>query len=102
MKERPAIDQAKKRESSVQLFEAVMAKDVQQISRLLKAGTDVNQTDADGFSALMLAVARGDTRVADCLLDHHASVNARNDIGQTALMIATQGGKKHIVRQSRS
>ena len=50
--------------------------------------TGVNERDARGNTALMLASAEADAAELEALIGHGALVNLCNDVGSTALMIA--------------
>ena len=58
---------------------------------LIKDGANVNTTDVDGKTALMLAASspRGmNMPLINLLIEKGADVNARDKTGQTALMLA--------------
>ena len=61
------------------------------VRQLLQQGRDVNQTDADGRSSLMLAAFDGHTAVVALLLEHGANANMRDSAGRTAVMFAASG-----------
>ena len=87
-----------KKESTHDLFDAVMAGKLADIKRLVQAGVKVNARK-DHFTPLMFAALQGNVKIAEHLIKHGADINARNDIGQTALMIAAVGGHKLIIQQ---
>ena len=61
----------------------------EQIKLVLEAGADSNtKVDKDGYTALMKAAWRGREKTAKQLLEHGADVNAKNNDGRTALMVA--------------
>jgi ankyrin repeat protein len=62
------------------------SKDPERISALVKAGTDVNARDKDGWTALMYATRYNQrVEVISVLLDSGADVNAQDKDGRTAL-----------------
>ena len=71
---------------------------------LLDLGADVNASDKEGWTPLLLAVERGHSSVARILLDRGANVNAKCDCsgwldgGWTALMIAIIQRHDEVVR----
>ena len=81
---RPALLAA----GSPELFIAIRNGDHAQVTKLLRAGTEVNSTDSDGTTALMHSVIESDVRMMKLLIDGGANVNARNTLDSTALMYA--------------
>jgi ankyrin repeat protein len=106
------------------LMAAVMAKQTETVSWLLRQGADPRLKDAEGYSALMLAVRTGaagavaelapyqreslDSAILlaalvgqadaiDTLTNYGASVYARMDDGRTPLMIAAENGHAEAV-----
>ena len=67
-----------------------------QVVKLIKAKTNVNETDNEGNSALMLAAKAGHQDVVQTLLKAGADVNAQNNSGTTALMIAAEQNQPEI------
>jgi hypothetical protein len=70
------------------LHQAAKAGDIAHVRSLLEAGTDVNATDADGRTALMVAAARNDQATVELLLDAGADATKRDAHGVSALSIA--------------
>lgn len=61
---------------------------LERVQKAIDSGTDVNLTNQDGATALMLAAFNGHTRVVELLLKHGANVNHVDNGGRTALMYA--------------
>jgi len=57
---------------------------------LSKPGTKLDETDIDGFTALMWAVKHGSQEIVDLLLQAGASASFANERGETAATIAQQ------------
>ncbi len=64
---------------------------LERVRRSLQQGLDIDKTDPDGRTALMMAAFDGYTEVVDLLLDHDAEVDRRDDAGRTAIMYASSG-----------
>jgi ankyrin repeat protein len=73
---------------SPELFIAIRNGDHAQVTKLLRAGTDVKSADSDGTTALMHSAIESDVRMMKLLIDGGANVNARNALDSTALMYA--------------
>jgi hypothetical protein len=67
---------------------AVRNAKVRQVADYLARGADVEATDAEGNTLLMLAVREKDARMTDLLLRARARVNVRNLRDETPLMLA--------------
>ncbi|NXH39252.1 ANR26 protein, partial [Dicaeum eximium] len=70
------------------LMKAVQCQQEKCVAILLEHGADPNLADADGNTALHLAVLSGNTTVAGLLLEHNASSDAQNQEGYTPLNLA--------------
>lgn len=71
------------------LMRAIRNTDSQSFQSLLK-NADVNETDDQGWTALMLAAYFGEPSFVKELIKKSANVNARNKAGLTALFLATR------------
>jgi ankyrin repeat protein len=70
------------------------------IERLLKAGVDANAAGPEGETALMTAARTGKIEAARVLLDHGATIDARETWhGQTALMWAAAQRHPGMIRE---
>jgi ankyrin repeat protein len=77
-----------------ELFKACVVGDEEAVRRLIVAD-DVNfkAVDPTGSSALHVAADNGHTKIVEILIHYGIDINAANNEGQTALMLATRGGK---------
>ncbi|MEW6532662.1 MAG: ankyrin repeat domain-containing protein [Thermodesulfobacteriota bacterium] len=80
------------------LMGAAARGDLAQVKDMLAKGADVNSTDQDGRTALMLAALGGRPEVAKLLIEKGADVNARMKGGSTVLMAAAMVGNAEVVR----
>jgi ankyrin repeat protein len=78
---------------STSLIDAVSAETYPRVVALVRSGADVNETDSEGYSPLMAASNIGDLRTATFLIARGARVNARTDVGWTALMSAASSSR---------
>lgn len=81
------------------LMNAVKAGDAATVAGLFKRGVDVDTTDREGNSLLMLAARDGRTELLDLCLSQRPKVNFRNSTGDTALRLAAYHGHKEIVEK---
>jgi len=66
---------------------------------LIRGGADVNRADAHGWTPLMAVAAHADGGpLIEALLAAGARVDATDDVGDTAVNIATRGGNDQTVR----
>ena len=79
------------------LHRAVKAGDLDGVTRVLAAGTDVNARDKRGRTALMYAVDKGYVLLVEPLLAAQADPNVRGPDGATALYIAAAHGHSEII-----
>ena len=85
--------------SDEDLFGAVWTGNVEEVRRLVEAGTDVNATDSEGYSVLHRAVSRGSPEIVRILLEAGADVNAAKFKGVlTVLYTARRLGHTEIER----
>ncbi len=71
--------------------------DAVEVRALLAAGADVNGTDSDGRTSLMVAAGRNDQALVELLLDAGADAGQRDIEGVSALTIAKADGFRDIV-----
>jgi tetratricopeptide (TPR) repeat protein/RNA polymerase subunit RPABC4/transcription elongation factor Spt4 len=79
------------------LFDAVIQHDAEMIADLVRAGFDVNNTNSDGLTPLMLACQKGEYEIANQLVAFGAKVNQTREGGRTALMDAAEYGSERII-----
>jgi len=85
-------------DDSEDLLYAVRKNDIEAVQIALNKGANVNTTDREGRTALMIAAQEGYANLAGRLIQNGADVNAKNSQGKTALMLAELKGHIGIVR----
>ncbi len=80
------------------ILSAIKQDDVQAAEALFARGLDVNTTDSDANTLLMIAVRDNHPDMARRLLDLKARVDPRNRYGETALMLAAANGDLELVK----
>ena len=80
------------------IFTASLFGDLKTIQNHIKAGTDLNQKDSYGSTALIIAATFGKTDVANALIKGGADLNVTNNEGGTALHSAAFLCRTEIVR----
>jgi ankyrin repeat protein len=93
--EKPVVDVA---EHPAPLVTAARNDDVEGVRKLL-AGTDVNQTSADGTTALHWAVYRNNLSLVEKLIAAGANVNAKNQYGSSPMSEAAVVGNVEVIRK---
>lgn len=63
------------------------------VDRMLEMGEGIDVVNANGETALMMAVKRNDRKMIEYLLEKGASPNIPDDMGVTPLMVATFNGQ---------
>lgn len=85
-----------------QLFDAVRDAQMERIRELVALGADINSTNDEGFTPLVLACTHPDIRRAgsliSCLLEEGADVNKCDHSGYTPLFIAVLAKRLGIVQ----
>jgi len=79
------------------LIEACMAGNVDEVKSLLQTGVDVDFEDPGGQTALFWAVMRNDKSAATLLVEHGAIIDKINTTGQTPLMGAALRGHIQMI-----
>ena len=80
------------------LLEAVEKGDADVVKLLLKHGANVDEKNLDGWTALMKASKKGDSKleIIEVLLKYGAKVDLQNDAGESALMVAAQNSQAKV------
>ncbi len=82
------------------LLNAAKVGDAAEVAQLVKRGMDVNSTDPNGNTLLILATREGQPKVvAELLKQRGIKLNARNSAGDSALMLASLRGLTDIAHQ---
>lgn len=94
---RPQPDDEKKRPD---VFHALKLGNAQLVKEIVEEdASQVNASNADGASPLMMAAVSGQLEVVQLLVEKHADVDRRDSVhGWTALMQATYHGNKEVVK----
>lgn len=74
------------------LLEAVFRGELERVADILQAGTDVNEVDRDGRTALHHAAIDGNREMATYLIGKGADIDLQDGIGYTALHYSAQNG----------
>ena len=78
---------------------AVSCGRIDELQRLLAAGSDINARDGRGQTALMLAAREGHCEVVEWLIQHGAALDHTAKYGLTAVMLAVIRGHIDVVRK---
>lgn len=68
------------------------------LTKLVKTGVDINEKDANGDTALVMAAEKGNEEVVKYLLKVGADVNAKNNYDATALTNAAFMGQTGVIK----
>ena len=71
---------------------AIFSNDAEALEKLLKAGTDLNQSDCNGVYPMVHAINFGSLTAVKLLLDHGADINQSNWRGRTPWLLAVESG----------
>ncbi len=78
--------------SAEPLHDAAEVGDIEQVTRLVTEGANVNAEDPDGLTPLHWAALKGHEGVAELLIAEGANVNAKDSEGLTPLHWAARQG----------
>ncbi|XP_029130073.1 potassium channel AKT6 isoform X1 [Cajanus cajan] len=82
----------------ISLLFAVSRDDDLLLRKLLKKGSDPNEVDKNGKTALHLAAFKGNNHCVSLLLEHGAKVNIQDSDGNVPLWEAIKGGHESIMK----
>ena len=80
------------------LLDAADNGNIQIIKTISSKGVNLNSTDKNGNTALMMSASKGFYNTSKYLLRKKVNVNAKNNNGNTALIFAAQAGKYKVVK----
>jgi hypothetical protein len=83
--------------NQIAMRESVDAGDAARVRNAIRAGGDVNQTDAQGTPLLIVATRGGAIEVVSLLLANGATVDRRDAAGMTALDVARQKQNQALI-----
>jgi ankyrin repeat protein len=84
--------------ADLSLADAIQRGDNAAVRQLLQNHADVNATQPDGSTPLLLAVDRNNTEVVELLVRAGANVRTANEYGATALSVASTRGNTAIIK----
>ncbi|HEY6898047.1 MAG TPA: ankyrin repeat domain-containing protein [Rhodocyclaceae bacterium] len=82
-----------------ELMKSAEMGDTDAVMELIGKGMDVNSTDRDGNTLLIIAARAGNGRLLEFLLGHRANTQKKNTFGDSALMFAAYRGDLPMVKQ---
>ncbi|MGH7001395.1 MAG: ankyrin repeat domain-containing protein [Stellaceae bacterium] len=87
----------RKLEFSLGLPGAAAKDDAVEVTKLLHSGSNPNDADGQGNTALIYAAMHGNAEIAKLLIGRGAAVETRDRIGNTALHLAAQRGSVDVM-----
>src|SRR5205085_10787619 len=84
--------------TKLHLIDAVQSRDLATLQALIEVGTDVNEQDEQGWTALSWAAGNGDLAAVRLLIDNGADVFTVGRDQRTPYMIALAAGHVEIVQ----
>jgi ankyrin repeat protein len=80
------------------LRKIIKKSDIASLRRELDSGVSPNLSNQFSWTLIMLAAIEGNLSMGELLISRGADVNAINDLGETPLSLAAQGGHARFVR----
>ena len=84
--------------SQISFIEQIRKGNKDNVALFIEAGIDINASDEDSTSALMVAVVNDYLEIIQLLIKNGANVNWKNNNGETALHIAAVRGHDGIIK----
>ena len=84
--------------ASANIATAARDADLEEVRKLIAAGSDVNQPESDGSSALLWAAHQGSPELVTLLLEAGGDPNAANNFGVTPLLEASRYGDAATIK----
>ena len=81
------------------LHSAAKSGDIDSIEKLLSRGLNVDSTDSDGSTPLMIAAMNGRPQALACLINKEADVFLKDNDGWSLLHCAAHGGNVEIIEK---
>ncbi|CAL1546355.1 unnamed protein product [Lymnaea stagnalis] len=85
--------------NGAKLITAVERGDLESIQSMIDSGVDINTTNNNGETVLLLAARSGNIDVIRLLCQNKANVNKKSVLGDTPLMVAAGEGRLDIVEE---
>lgn len=79
------------------VYDIINNEDTAAFSQLVTLGYDIDDSDADGYTPLMIAATLGKPNFVQFLIDNGADVNRRSYNGETAMHRASNVGNNEII-----
>lgn len=95
-----AAEQAANRKAHPALYEALLAKDFEKVTALLKLGSGweaINKPFVEGYALLHFAAQLGNAELAALAIEYGATIDMASESGGTPLMFASMLGHQPIV-----
>lgn len=84
-------------EFNAELYAKIKQADLGYVRIFIENGGDINQTDMNGYTPLMVAINQSFPEIALLLLEHNANVSIKGGNGYDALLLAANAGLRKIV-----